>query len=150
MKPKILIVDGHSMIFQWPQFRDLHSRNTMAARERLVQILRDLQDSSEWQVAVVFDGKGTKASEHTEPGGIQVFYSKAGQTADSVIERLTAKYAATCDITVATDDTMERQTVATFGGSSMSSFQLYQEIESARTNLGEHLKKLKGKANRRR
>jgi serine/threonine-protein phosphatase PP1 catalytic subunit len=41
-------------------------------------------------VAVVFDGRGAKPSSEGTPGGIAVFYSKSGQTADSIIERLCA------------------------------------------------------------
>jgi predicted RNA-binding protein with PIN domain len=53
--------------------------------------------------------------EESAPGGIQIFYSAAGQTADAIVERLAAKYAQEHDITVATSDMMEQQTVSSFG-----------------------------------
>ncbi|MDX2079685.1 MAG: NYN domain-containing protein [Terrimicrobiaceae bacterium] len=143
MKPRVLIVDGHSMIFQWPDLADLHARKSAAAREELVRRLRGLQDASDWTVAVVFDGRGAKASDASEPGGIHIFYSKAGQTADSVIERLAAKYALTCDVTVATDDRLERVTAEAFGSSSMSCMQLRLEIEAADSAVGREIEKLR-------
>jgi len=144
--PKVLIVDGHSMIFQWPELCALHARNGAGARERLVHLLTRYQDSSGAHVVVVFDGKGARANEASEPAGVQVFYSKAGQTADSVIERLVATYASKYDIVVATDDYLERTTVESFGGAWMSSEQLALELRGAEDDLGEQIAKLKKRA----
>ena len=70
MKRRILLVDGHSVIFAWPDLAEIHQRNTAAARENLVRRLTGLQDSTEWEVAVVFDGRGAKASsEDPKDGG---------------------------------------------------------------------------------
>lgn len=143
MKPKVLIVDGHSMIFQWPELTRLHERKTAAARELLVQMLTALQDGSDWTVAVVFDGKGEKASDATEPHRIHVFYSKAGQTADSIIERLAAKYASTYEVTVATDDRLERVTAESFGSMTISSLQLRSEISAAEESVRATIRRLR-------
>jgi hypothetical protein len=142
MKRRILLVDGHSVIFAWPDLSEIHHRNTAAARENLVRRLTGLQDSTEWEVAVVFDGRGAKASSDSVPHGIAVFYSKSGQTADDIIERLAAKYSATCEVTVATDDHMERTTVEALGGMSMSTDQLLSEMESADGALRERIQNL--------
>ena len=142
MKSKILIVDGHSALFSWPELADAHARNTAAARGQLVKILTGLQDSTEWTVAVVFDGKGAKASSDGEPGGIAVLYSKSGQTADSIIERLAAKYAPAHDVTIATNDRMERTTTEAFGCVSISIDQLRNEIDRAGAELRETLRRL--------
>ena len=87
-RPRVLIVDGHSMIFQWPELRALHARNGATARDQLVRALTRHQDNAGIHVIAVFDGKGAKASQDEEQIGIQVFYSKSGQTADSIIERI--------------------------------------------------------------
>lgn len=143
MKRRILLVDGHSVIFSWPDLAENHNRNTASARERLVRLLTGLQDSSTWTVAVVFDGRGAKASSAGTPGGIAVFYSKEGQTADSIIERLAAKYSRDSDVTVATDDLMERTTVEAFGCLSISTDQLRSEIEHAESALAEKIRSLR-------
>jgi len=143
MKPRVLIVDGHSMIFQWPDLTLLHAKNGSKTRGTLVRMLTGLQDNSDWHVAVVFDGAGVKPNEASEPNGIQVFYSKSGQTADSIIERLVAKYGERYDVTVATDDLMERTTVATFGATSISAVQLREEIDNAGHALDERLRQLR-------
>lgn len=142
MKPKILIVDGHSMIFQWPELANRYAAHGAAVRESLVRMLTALQDGSDWTVAVVFDGKGVRASEAEEPCAIKVFYSRSGQTADEIIERLAAKYAADCDVTVATDDRLERMTVEAFGAFSISSHQLQGEISSADRSVQDAIRQL--------
>jgi hypothetical protein len=143
MKPKVLIVDGHSMIFQWPDLTLAHARNTTIARTTLVRMLTGLQDNSDWNVVVVFDGSGPHAAESEEPSAVRVFYSKSGQTADDIIERLAARYASQYEVTVATDDHLERQTVEAFGASSMSAMQLREEIDSAGRDLDHRLRTLR-------
>jgi predicted RNA-binding protein with PIN domain len=50
-----------------------------------------------------------------EPGEIQIFYSRAGQTADSIIERLASKYAKRFSLVVATGDYLEQETASASG-----------------------------------
>lgn len=142
-KPKVLVVDGHSMIFQWPELRALHAKNGATAREQLVRALLRHQDSSGVHVIVVFDGKGARASVDETSIGIQVFYSKSGQTADSVIERIVATYAEKYDITVATDDHMERTTVESFGGGWISSESLAIELVDSDRDLADQIERLR-------
>jgi predicted RNA-binding protein with PIN domain len=138
---KYLVVDGHSIIFAWPELRRLHEQRTMLARDALVKTLTQYQDATGVHVAVVFDGKGGHLSETTEPGGIQIFYSSGGETADDVIERLAAKYGADHDLVVATNDLVEQQTVLTFGANCLSAEALRNEIEVAASQLSRELKR---------
>jgi predicted RNA-binding protein with PIN domain len=140
---RYLIVDGHSVIFAWPELRQLHGRRTALARDRLVKLLTEYQDASGVRVVAVFDGKGAKPTEATEPGGIQIFYSGIGQTADDIVERLVAKYASQHEITVATSDLMEQQTATSFGALVVSAEGLRPWLEEARSDLERSLKKLR-------
>jgi predicted RNA-binding protein with PIN domain len=90
MSVQILIVDGHSVIFAWPDLRALHDYKTALARDRLTRILTEYQDLSGTNVVLVFDGRGPMITQENEPAGIQVFYSNTGHTADDIIERLVA------------------------------------------------------------
>jgi hypothetical protein len=125
--------------------RALHARRTGLAREALIKALTEYQDATGVHVVAVFDGKGPRANEATEPGGIQIFYSGADQTADDIIERLVAKYAARHDITVATSDHLEQMTVNTFGANWISAENLPTLLSEARESLDRELKKLKKK-----
>jgi hypothetical protein len=118
--PEYLIVDGHSVIFAWPELRGLHQRRTSLARDALVRKLRDYQDWTGVRVVAVFDGKGVAVDASAEPGEIQIFYSRAGQTADAIIERLASKYAPQYRLLVATDDYLEQQTASASGAECIS------------------------------
>ena len=112
---RYLIVDGHSVIFAWPELRRLHARRSSLAREALLKQLRNYQDWTGVRVVIVFDGKGKKIDASSEPGGVQIFYSRTGQSADAIIERLASKYAKRFELMVATSDMMEAQTVQACG-----------------------------------
>jgi len=138
---RFLIVDAHSAIFSWPELRELHQRRMILAREALVKLLTEYQDITGIRVVAVFDGQGEKLSETTEPGGIQVFYSSQEETADSVIERLVAKYGRDHDITVATSDLLEQQTATSFGAICVSTDILHGLLEESRADFQRELKR---------
>ena len=132
MQPQYLIVDGHSVIFAWPELRKLHERRTSLARDVLVRQLRDYQDWTGVRVIAVFDGKGTAVNASSFPGEIQIFYSRAGQTADSIVERLASKYGGQFSLLVATSDYLEQETVAACGAEYISAEGLRGLLETAR------------------
>ena len=132
---RFLIVDGHSVIFAWPELRAMHARSRVTARETLARQLTAYQDASGVRVVAVFDGKSERANQDSEPGGIQIFYSSAGQTADDIVERLVAKYAKKHDLLVATDDSLERQTAISFGADVVSTDNLRHLLADAEGDL---------------
>lgn len=133
MQPNYLLVDGHSVIFAWPELRALHERRTSLAREALVKKLRDYQDWSGVRVVVVFDGKGSRTSESSEPGEVQIFYSRVGQTADAIIERLASKYASQFRLLVATSDYLEQETASACGAECITAEGLRGFLDEARS-----------------
>lgn len=132
MQAEYLLVDGHSIIFAWPELRLLHDRRTSLAREALTRQLRDYQDWTGVRVVVVFDGRGATVSQEAEPGEVQIFYSRAGQTADSIIERLASKYAERFRLVVATGDYLEQETASACGAETVSPEGLRDLLEEAR------------------
>jgi len=130
---RYLIVDGHSVIFAWSDLRKLHERRTSLAREELIKRLRHYQDWTGIHVVVVFDGKGTDVTNQADPHDIQIFYSRTGQTADSIVERLAGKYAERFRLTIATSDNLERETAAAFGAECISPEILRQLLRDARS-----------------
>ena len=131
-RARYLIVDGHSVIFAWPELRKLHARRSSLAREALTKRLRDYQDWTGVRVVVVFDGKGRKVEATSGPADVQIFYSRTGQTADAIIERLASKYAKRFELMVATSDSMEAETVAACGAEWISPEALRGILSSAR------------------
>lgn len=109
----------------------LHARRSSLAREALTKKLRDYQDWTGVRVVVVFDGTGSVANEASEPHGVQVFYSRAGQTADSIVERLASKYSEKFELTVATSDLLEQETASASGADCISIENLRAILEEA-------------------
>lgn len=135
--PRYLIVDGHSVIFAWPELRKLHARRSSLARETLIKRLRSYQDWTGIRVVVVFDGKGSKVDAISDPHNIQIFYSRRGQTADAIIERLASRYATRFQLVVATSDYLEQQTAAACGAECISPeilSELLAEAENRKKN----------------
>ena len=83
-------------------------------------------------IVVVFDGKGKKVEATSDPADVQIFYSRSGQSADSIIERLASKYAKRYELMVATSDSMEAETVHACGAESISPDGLRELLASAR------------------
>jgi predicted RNA-binding protein with PIN domain len=131
-RARYLIVDGHSVIFAWPELSKLHARRSSLARDALIKRLRDYQDWTGVRVVVVFDGKGRKIEATSDPADIQVFYSRTGQTADAIIERLASRYAKRFELMVATSDSMEGETVEACGAEWISPEALRGLLSSVR------------------
>jgi predicted RNA-binding protein with PIN domain len=130
-RARYLIVDGHSILFAWPELRKLHARRSSLAREALLKQLRNYQDWTGVHVVVVFDGKGKKVDAASDPAEVQVFYSRSGQSADAIIERLASKYAKRFELRVATADLMEAETVQACGAEWISPDGLHGLLMSA-------------------
>ena len=131
MRPRYLIVDGHSAIFGWPELAHLHARRSSLARDTLVKKLRHYQDYTGVRVVVVFDGTGSATTDVSEPHGVQIFYSRAGQPADAIIERLAGKYGDKFDLVVATSDWLEQETASACGANCISIDNLRALLEEA-------------------
>jgi predicted RNA-binding protein with PIN domain len=147
MPREFLLVDAHNLIFATPDLATLHRRNPLAAREQLVRLLEHYQDASGVRVVAVFDG-GTQSKTTaglSGPAGVQVFYPRAGQTADAIIERLVAQYAAAHRLTVATNDHLIRTAAVAAGASTMDSETLLDEIRRAESDLAARLQNLRRK-----
>jgi len=139
--PRYLLIDGHSVLHSWPDLLALHRRQPRNAREELVRRMRHLHDMGTWEVTIVFDGKaGTP--EPKRPGDIAVLYSRAGQTADSVIEALVARQKPKDReaITVITADGGERTTVESLGAYCMSPDWLEAEMRAVAADFEEEFR----------
>ena len=144
MSARYMVIDGHSVIFAWPDLRKLHDENRAAARKALIDKLQHLHDTTDWLVTVVLDGKlGTTIPSGTrKPTDMVVSYATADQTADSIIERLVAASGAAKDITVITADEAEKLTVESLGASTASPSWLCKELVMEGTFFTDELERV--------
>ena len=132
-----LLVDGHSVIHAWPELKREHrvaSRRHLA-RTELLKRLRNLQDMSGMQVVVVFDGARQGTNEEREPQGLQIIYADPGTTADTIIERLVARYIQERPMRVVSADGMVRETILSLGAECFSPEILRSLCDGAETSM---------------
>ena len=129
MSARYLVVDGHSVIFAWPDLRKLHEANRAAARKALADRLRVMHDGSSWRVTLVLDGTHGSAPGPRQPADMVIAYAQADQTADSIIERLVASAAMPAQVLVITADEVERRLVESLGAMAASPAWLREEME---------------------
>jgi predicted RNA-binding protein with PIN domain len=139
--PSFLLVDGHSMIFAWEELRALHAVRPAMAREELARRLMAYQDATDERVVLVFDGQTGDLEEIREQGGIQIFYSKTGGSADALIERLAEKYAKTYRLTVASRDRAVLEACSASGALCMGATGLLEQLDAADRSFRETWKR---------
>lgn len=136
--PRYLLVDGHSVLHAWPELRKLHSQKPSFAREELIRQLTRLHDAGKWTVTVVFDGqRGGK--EERPHDSMAVLYASAGQTADSIIERIVQVHSGRGEIGVVTADHAEMTAVESFGAFGFSPEWLQNELQATDQEIRETL-----------
>ena len=99
-------------------------------------------DAVRTPVTIVFDGgghRGVKGETQTTPE-VEILYSKAGQTADQIIERMTHRMQPYGEVLVVTDDHAERDTVIALGGFASSCDCFIQTVRGALRELESEVK----------
>lgn len=144
-EPTFMLVDGHSAIFAIRELRELHSDLPRRARAELLSRMASYVDATGERAVVVFDGRGETSEEERGTPGLQVFYSGSGKTADDIIERLAAKYAERYELTVVTEDQLERTTVEAFGAWTIGVEGLVDKWRRAEGELREKIERLKAR-----
>ncbi len=144
MSARYLVVDGHSVIFAWPDLRALHDHNRAYARKVLADRLQQLHDTTSWRVTLILDGKlGTAvASGSKKPYDMVIAYATADQTADSIIERLVASSGVVQEILVITADEVEKLTVESLGAASASPEWLLKMLEQEGSSFADELSRI--------
>ena len=136
-----ILVDGYSLLHNWPELAEGAPRHSEAARAALVEMLTQYQDACDTPVTIFFDGRGARRSKPKNDSGksVEVLYSHAGQTADDLIERAAVRFQPYGEVLVVTDDFAERDTVSGFGGSVASCGNFIAMIQNALADLAENL-----------
>jgi hypothetical protein len=137
-----ILVDGYSLLHNWLELAPGQPRHSVCARDELVHILTRYHDATGERITIFFDGAGAPsdalANEFSAP--VEVLFSRAGQTADQMIERATHRFQAYGEVLVVTDDHAERDTVAGLGGMTASCANFICMIENALTELQDELR----------
>lgn len=136
-----ILVDGYSLLHQWPELAEDSPRHSEAARDALIDLLTQYQDASGTPVTIFFDGRGNRRTKPKNEGAgtVEVIFSASGQTADSLIERAAHRFQPYGEVLVVTEDRAERDIVGGFGGSVASCGNFIHMIQNALANLRENV-----------
>jgi predicted RNA-binding protein with PIN domain len=137
-----ILIDGYSLLHNWPELARGKPRHSAAARDELIHILTQYQDASRTPVTIFFDGSGAPPNvpKNESTPTVEVLFSKAGQTADDLIERAVHRFQPYGEVLAVTDDYAERDTVIALGGSASSCANFIAMVESALNELAEDVK----------
>lgn len=135
---ELLIVDGYNIINAWGELSALASEDMDYARYRLINYLS--QFNNLWdKLTVVFDA-------HLVPGGtesreivnsIEVIYTREGERADNLIEKITHNYKSNLNINiwVATSDQVEQQTIFSQGALRITPGELKRLLDTVKKDI---------------
>jgi uncharacterized protein len=128
-----ILVDGYSLLHNWPELAPGRPRHSAAARDELAHVLTRYHDATGTPVTLFFDGSNSArgGSEVVSRPEVEILFSRSGQTADQMIERAAHRFNALGEVLVVTDDQAERETVINMGGTASSCGNFIQTIEKA-------------------
>ena len=137
-----ILVDGYSLLHNWPELAAGAPRHSERARDALIGLLQEYRDASGTPVTVFFDGQAGPRSRPKNQGtrDLEILFSGGGKTADDLIERAAHRFQDYGEVLVVTDDFAERDTVGAAGASVASCANFIRMIGNALTELQDELR----------
>ncbi|MCX7888040.1 MAG: NYN domain-containing protein [Verrucomicrobiae bacterium] len=126
-----VLVDGYSVLHQWPRLRKIAGRSLEQRRNALLALLERYADHSGYRVTVVFDAYAATHQPETcdSHRGVEVVYS-SGKTADAAIACMVSESEKRAQILVVTSDNVERRVVESLGAQSVSAELFELELDA--------------------
>ena len=88
-----IVIDGYNLIRQSPRLKHLDHQDIQRGRQTLLDELALYKKGKRHRITVVFDG--ANAPVFTQPQdrikGIDILFSRAGESADTIIKRISAR-----------------------------------------------------------
>jgi hypothetical protein len=137
-----ILVDGYSLLHNWPELAAGQPRHSERARDELIHVLTRYHDATGEPITVFFDGAGAPAGTPANESStaVEILFSRAGQTADQMIERAAYRFQKHGEALVITDDHAERDIVTSMGAAAASCANFIRMIENALTELRDELR----------
>jgi predicted RNA-binding protein with PIN domain len=137
-----VLIDGYSLLHRWPELAPGQPRHSARARDELIHVLTRYHDATGEMISVFFDGAGARSGAAAVEAGaaVEVLFSRAGRTADQMIERAAHRFQAYGEVLVVTDDRAERDLVAGMGALTAGCENFIRMIEDALAKLQDELK----------
>ncbi len=139
--PEYVLVDGYNMIFAWDDLRELAREHLYAARDRLIDLMRNYQSFRQCPVILVFDAYKVPGNPGSVEryGDLSVVYTKEAQTADMYIERLSYDLGRKHRVRVATSDGLEQVIILGHGALRVSARMFQAEVQEVMETIRKYL-----------
>ncbi len=134
-----LIIDGYNIINKWPDLIEAKKESIELAREKLNTLVQKYSDFKGIKTAIVYDGKNSKRTETKD--NPKIIFSKGGETADTVIEYLVQNHENPDEITVATDDNIQRNFIVGAKAHYISAEDFMLEVNRALADMRDTLER---------
>jgi hypothetical protein len=138
-----ILVDGYSLLHSWPELAPGKARHSAAARDELVRVLTLYRDATYTPISIFFDGSSPKIAGVPQTAStpeVEILFSRAGQTADQMIERAAHRFQPYGEVLAVTDDIAERDTVINLGGMASSCWSFIQTVQNTLVELQDEIK----------
>ncbi|MGM9940606.1 MAG: NYN domain-containing protein [Bulleidia sp.] len=129
--PVMMVVDGYNMIYAWEELKSIASEDLYGARQKLIDLLYAYQAYYGHPITIVFDGYKVADNRGTtiRKKGMDVVYTKTGETADTWMERFSYQNQNRFEVTYVTSDALIQNAVLSRNGLRMSAAALYQKLK---------------------
>jgi predicted RNA-binding protein with PIN domain len=138
-----ILVDGYSLLHDWPELAPGRARHSAVARDALIQKLTHYQDAIGVPITIFFDGGAaspqTPKTHSTRQ--LEVLYSRNGQTADDLIERAAYRFQAYGEVLAVTNDRAERNLVVHMGGLAESCSNFIHTVDATLDGLADDVQR---------
>lgn len=128
-----IIVDGYNVINAWPELEKIKQTGLGHARAKLIELLANYAAMRAKRIIVVFDAHQTKGKSRyfKVVDGVQVIYTKSGETADSLIEKLSGELSEENRVYVVTFDWAEQRIILGRGAFRLTPVELQDMLARA-------------------
>jgi len=126
-----IIIDGYNLIRQSPSLSLLDSQEMQLGREALIDLLAKYKRVKHHKITVIFDGTNALSfSGHRDYiSGIEIKFSRSGETADSVIKKIAAGEKEKALVVSSDRDVADSAYLS--GAAVISSFEFEKKLEMA-------------------
>ncbi|BEU88248.1 NYN domain-containing protein [Selenomonas sp. TAMA-11512] len=130
------LIDGYNVIHAWKELSSLMDDLSLA-RDRLVFLLSEYGAYERADITVVFDAPYTEeqAKEERYDRYLSIIYTGAGETADTVIERLAYALSLRKEVYVVTSDSAEQGVALGAGAYRIPSRELERRVKRVKKKL---------------
>lgn len=141
-KPIMYIVDGYNLMYSIEELKDISKDNFIMAREKTIDIVTDFKGYMNADLILVFDAykQDYVKPQISEKDEITIVYTKANETADTYIEKLSKELEDKYKVITVTSDYLEQLRVFSNSALRLSSNEFIKRYENfKRQNLKQEI-----------